>query len=807
MVLVDLVFHYGGKWIREPKLLYERKLVHKWEGYDADLLSYIDITNEYINILGYVGVQQLLVSVPSGKYYEIEGDEGIRTLLSFVNDKFDVINLFVVDDCELDVDVENIIKMLETVVVIDDVSIDCTSDGTENDSDTSNDNSDYNSEELEVLALEMRRVIDGSLCDYKDLHKSMTFKDISEARRYISLHSLANGYNLTTKKSDRKRLRVVCRDKCNFVCLISGEKHVAGVRVKTLKGDHNKACKDPCGNYKVSATTMAFYFKEKLQANPKYKIKEMRVDMKTAFNINAHFEKCKRAKRMILEDMEGSFCDDYKKIVGYANALKKSNPGTDVVLKVSRNALEDGKRKFSRMYICFDALKSGFKNGLRSFIGPDGTFLKGKAKGQLLSVIGQDSMNHFYPITWAIVDRECKASWVWFLELLQKSLNINSGEGITFMSDMQKGLIEAIRNILPNAMHRFCVRHIEANWRKKARHKPIIGMLEDIRINVMTKFVKNEDELMTWNCDWSPIAIEMYNEFLKIANVCELNFNGDDGFEVSEGNDRHIVNLAAKKCTCRVWDLTGIPCPHSIKALLYKNLDPLDSLVAMEPSELVNLAGRPRVNRKRDKDEALKRQTEWVAPRRGRKITCSNCGILGHNARGCHKFNQNSEEGISNTGQAKSKKKKMDKQCDKGKKQTNERHKTQPTQDCASDEDEDEDFDLDVEDDMPWKPRDFSPKGPTWKGNAPETENMLEQLRKEKMDMRSNKEKKQGNERHRTLIDEEDVEDFPLITPQPTQDEDEDFDIDVEDDMPWKPRDFSELNSRIQQRQNQARPT
>ncbi|KAG5570003.1 hypothetical protein H5410_059769 [Solanum commersonii] len=148
------------------------------------------------------------------------------------------------------------------------------------------------------------------------------------------------------------------------------------------------------------------------------------------------------------------------------------------------------------------------------------------------------------------------------------------------------------------------------------------------------------------------------------------------------------------------------------------------------------------MNRKRDKDEALKRQTEWVAPRRGRKTTCSNCGILGHNARDCHK---NSEEGTSNNGQVKSKKKKMDKQCDKEKKQTNERYKTQPTQDCTSDEDEG--FDLDI-------------------------------------NMRSNKEKKQEKERHRTLIDEEDVEDFPLIAPQPTQDEDEDFDLDVEDDMP-----------------------
>ena len=78
----------------------------------------------------------------------------------------------------------------------------------------------------------------------------------------------------------------------------------------------------------------------------KYKIKKMRVDTKITFNINAHFEKCKRAKRLVLEEMEGRFCDDYKKLVAYANALNETNPGTDVVHKVSRNALEDGKRKF-----------------------------------------------------------------------------------------------------------------------------------------------------------------------------------------------------------------------------------------------------------------------------------------------------------------------------------------------------------------------------------------------------------------------------------------------------------------------------
>lgn len=43
--------------MREPQLIYSRKLIHTWKGYDVDLLSFIDMVNEYMNKLGYVGVQ------------------------------------------------------------------------------------------------------------------------------------------------------------------------------------------------------------------------------------------------------------------------------------------------------------------------------------------------------------------------------------------------------------------------------------------------------------------------------------------------------------------------------------------------------------------------------------------------------------------------------------------------------------------------------------------------------------------------------------------------------------------------------
>ncbi|KAM3323604.1 hypothetical protein P3S67_004755 [Capsicum chacoense] len=216
MMLIDMIFHYGDEWIREQEILYSRKLVHKWEGYDSDLLSFIDIVNEYSDTLRFLGVQQVIVSFPSGKYYEIVGNQGIRTLLSYVNDKFDVMNLFAIEDSELPVDVENIVRLKEFVVEVDEADSEDSgynSDETDNDGCNASDYSDYDFEELEVLAKERKRTINDKLSEYKELHRFLTFKDIAEARRFISLHALENGYNLTIKKKTQKDLELFVK-KC-----------------------------------------------------------------------------------------------------------------------------------------------------------------------------------------------------------------------------------------------------------------------------------------------------------------------------------------------------------------------------------------------------------------------------------------------------------------------------------------------------------------------------------------------------------------------------------------------------------------
>lgn len=63
--------------------------------------------------------------------------------------------------------------------------------------------------------------------------------------------------------------------------------------------------------------------------------------------------------------------------------------------------------------------------------------------------------------------------------------------------------------------------------------------------------------------------MKLYNNYTAIAHGCMVKFNGDFGYEVTEGDDRHTINLKDKRCTCRAWGLSGISSHHAINAKLH----------------------------------------------------------------------------------------------------------------------------------------------------------------------------------------------------------------------------------------------
>ena len=100
--------------------------------------------------------------------------------------------------------------------------------------------------------------------------------------------------------------------------------------------------------------------------------------------------------------------------------------------------LPTGNPRFMRLYCCLGPLKQGFRDGCRPIIGFDGCHLKGTYPGQLLTALGVDPNNGYWPIAWAVVEKEATEQWTWFLKLLSEDLEIENQYHYTFIFDQQK---------------------------------------------------------------------------------------------------------------------------------------------------------------------------------------------------------------------------------------------------------------------------------------------------------------------------------------------------------------------------------
>ncbi|XP_072078179.1 uncharacterized protein [Arachis hypogaea] len=182
-----------------------------------------------------------------------------------------------------------------------------------------------------------------------------------------------------------------------------------------------------------------------------------------------------RSRQAALDEVQGTYWKQYKRIVDYCSELLRTNPWSSVTLKVQRSPDFEVEEQhnglnnfciFQRIYVCLAACKKSFLQ-CRRFIGLDGCFLKTPQGGQLLTVIGWDPNDQMLLIAYAIVESETKDTWKWFLRLLIDDFGAETIGRSTFMSNQQKGLLPTFNEVIPGVDHRFCVRHLYSNFRKK----------------------------------------------------------------------------------------------------------------------------------------------------------------------------------------------------------------------------------------------------------------------------------------------------------------------------------------------------
>ncbi|KAK4382856.1 hypothetical protein Sango_2831300 [Sesamum angolense] len=82
--------------------------------------------------------------------------------------------------------------------------------------------------------------------------------------------------------------------------------------------------------------------------------------------------------------------------------------------------------------------------------------------------VGRDGNDSMWPIALAVVPVENREMWTWFLTELLKDLGgTEQSYRWTFISDRQKGLLDAVKQLAPHSEHRFCLRHKYENFKQK----------------------------------------------------------------------------------------------------------------------------------------------------------------------------------------------------------------------------------------------------------------------------------------------------------------------------------------------------
>ncbi|CAI9281057.1 unnamed protein product [Lactuca saligna] len=459
-------------------------------------------------------------------------------------------------------------------------------------------------------------------------------------------------------------------------------------QIKSLKVDHNCARNFKFGSLVTYAWIGSHYTKEIVESQ-KISVRKLRLKVMAKF---------------------GNLVEHYGKLWSYGHEILRTNLGSTVKLDMEDGP--DGKKYFSKFYCCFQGVKQGWIEGCRRVISLDGCFLKGVCKGELLCAIGRDANDKIYPIAWVVVNVENKQNWKWFLELLIDDLQLNLGNGFSLMSDQHKKrftgaiyhtlfwraskattehafkvVMKESETLNPEA-HQYLMEKDPKTWSRAffqtgrccdaiengfsesfnavivdARKKPIITMLEEIRLYMMDRIYNMKLKGQQWGNHICPEIRDKVNLLKKAQRHYQVLPSGLNQFEVRGAIDAYEVDLERKTCSCRLWQLNGYGCAHSVARISFLNRDveayvdnmfstttfrkiynyriaPMNSSDMWPetnytpPLPLINrrMPGRPTTKRKKSTTENT--GTHRVS-KAGKKIRCSICKEIGHNKATC----------------------------------------------------------------------------------------------------------------------------------------------------------------------------
>ncbi|KAK8692058.1 hypothetical protein V6N13_075540 [Hibiscus sabdariffa] len=109
----------------------------------------------------------------------------------------------------------------------------------------------------------------------------------------------------------------------------------------------------------------------------------------------------------------------------------------------------------------------------------------------------------------------------------------------------------------------------------EARDKPILTLMEMVRTKMMQKIAMKKEETEKWTGILCPKIQQKVELAIQQCTRCWPTHVGGHKYQVSAGPlNQHTVDLEHHTCSCRKWDITGIPCIHAVSVMILRNERP-----------------------------------------------------------------------------------------------------------------------------------------------------------------------------------------------------------------------------------------
>ncbi|XP_015075589.1 uncharacterized protein LOC107019715 [Solanum pennellii] len=241
--------------------------------------------------------------------------------------------------------------------------------------------------------------------------------------------------------------------------------------------------------------------------------------------------------------------------------LKVANPESKTTLSLDENG------RFQYFFVSYVAWIISFQE-MRKVIAVDGTFLRSKYGGVLLSAVAQDAKNHIFSVALCVVDKESKT-----YDICEFNDHFNQ------IRDLVPKAAEALERIGFHTRSRaFCLGNIynimTSNITKSVnaifdveREFSIVALFDEINRRFALLFHQRHMKLVHSANRFVPSLEKDISEYVNAGNKLLAHQIANYKFSVTGHGDVATVDLLRRTCTCRIFDLAKIPCPHAIAAI------------------------------------------------------------------------------------------------------------------------------------------------------------------------------------------------------------------------------------------------